>query len=97
MFALTFVFIRRLVKSPTGSVFEAIRENEDRAQALVHGRTPDVGEEVAEEALLDPEPGGRDRVDPVAVAAVVQPRDVGGDELALGDRQVGRPRMSASW
>lgn len=34
LFAATFVFIRRLVKSPTGAVFEAIRENEDRAQAL---------------------------------------------------------------
>ena len=30
----TFLFIRRLVNSPTGAVFQAIRENEDRAQAL---------------------------------------------------------------
>ena len=34
VFALTFVFIRRLVNSPTGAVFKAIRENEDRAQAI---------------------------------------------------------------
>ena len=34
LFAFTFLFIRRLVKSPTGAVFQAIRENEDRAQAL---------------------------------------------------------------
>jgi branched-chain amino acid transport system permease protein len=34
LFVLTFLFIRRLVKSPTGAVFKAIRENEDRAQAL---------------------------------------------------------------
>jgi branched-chain amino acid transport system permease protein len=31
---LTFLFIRRLVNSPTGAVFKAIRENEDRAQAI---------------------------------------------------------------
>jgi branched-chain amino acid transport system permease protein len=31
---LTFLFIRRLVNSPTGAVFKAIRENEDRAQAM---------------------------------------------------------------
>ncbi len=31
---LTFLFIRRLVNSPTGAVFQAIRENEDRAQSL---------------------------------------------------------------
>jgi len=34
LFVATFLFIRRVVKSPTGAVFEAIRENEDRAQAL---------------------------------------------------------------
>jgi branched-chain amino acid transport system permease protein len=34
LFVLTFVFIRRLVNSPTGAVFKAIRENEDRAQAI---------------------------------------------------------------
>jgi len=34
LFVFTFLFIRRLVKSPTGAVFQAIRENEDRAQAL---------------------------------------------------------------
>ena len=34
IFALTFVFIRRLVNSPTGAVFKAIRENEDRAGAI---------------------------------------------------------------
>lgn len=33
-FVLTFVFIRRMVGSPTGAVFKAIRENEDRAQAI---------------------------------------------------------------
>lgn len=33
-FAFTFVFIRRLVSSPTGRVFQAIRENEERAQAI---------------------------------------------------------------
>ncbi len=31
---LTFFFIRRLVNSPTGAVFKAIRENEDRAQSM---------------------------------------------------------------
>ncbi len=31
---LTFVFIRRLVNSPSGAVFKAIRENEDRAQSM---------------------------------------------------------------
>jgi branched-chain amino acid transport system permease protein len=34
LFALTFFIIRRLVKSPVGSVFMAIRENEERARAL---------------------------------------------------------------
>lgn len=34
IFVLTFVFIRRLVNSPTGAVFKAIRENEERAQAI---------------------------------------------------------------
>ena len=34
LFALTFVLIRRLVNSPVGSVFQAIRENEERAQVL---------------------------------------------------------------
>jgi len=34
LFALTFAFIRRLVNSPTGAVFKAIRENEARAQAI---------------------------------------------------------------
>lgn len=34
LFVLTFLFIRRLVNSPTGAVFKAIRENEDRAQAI---------------------------------------------------------------
>jgi branched-chain amino acid transport system permease protein len=29
-----FLFIRRLVNSPTGAVFKAIRENEDRAQSM---------------------------------------------------------------
>ncbi|MDX2160826.1 MAG: branched-chain amino acid ABC transporter permease [bacterium] len=33
-FAVTYVFVRRLVSSPTGAVFKAIRENEDRAQAI---------------------------------------------------------------
>lgn len=32
--AFVFFFIRRLVNSPTGAVFKAIRENEDRAQAI---------------------------------------------------------------
>lgn len=31
---LTFLFIRRLINSPTGAVFKAIRENEDRAQSI---------------------------------------------------------------
>lgn len=34
LFALTFAFIRRLINSPTGAVFKAIRENEDRAQSI---------------------------------------------------------------
>lgn len=34
LFVLTFIIIRRLVKSPVGSVFMAIRENEERAKAL---------------------------------------------------------------
>jgi branched-chain amino acid transport system permease protein len=34
LFAFTFLFIRRLIASPTGAVFQAIRENEDRAQAI---------------------------------------------------------------
>lgn len=34
LFVFTFLFIMRLVNSPTGAVFKAIRENEDRAQAL---------------------------------------------------------------
>lgn len=34
LFVGTFVFIRRLIQSPTGAVFQAIRENEDRAQAI---------------------------------------------------------------
>jgi branched-chain amino acid transport system permease protein len=34
IFVLTFIFIRRLVNSPTGAVFKAIRENEDRAGAI---------------------------------------------------------------
>lgn len=34
LFVFTFVFIRRLVGSPTGSVFKAIRENEDRAKTI---------------------------------------------------------------
>ncbi len=34
LFVLTFLFIRRLVNSPTGAVFKAIRENEDRALAI---------------------------------------------------------------
>lgn len=34
MFVFTFLFIRRLVNSPTGAVFKAIRENEERAQAI---------------------------------------------------------------
>lgn len=31
---LTFAFIRRLVNSPTGAVFKAIRENEERARSI---------------------------------------------------------------
>lgn len=31
---LTFAFIRRLVNSPTGAVFKAIRENEERAKSI---------------------------------------------------------------
>jgi branched-chain amino acid transport system permease protein len=34
LFALTFLFIRRLMASPTGAVFKAIRENEERVQFL---------------------------------------------------------------
>ncbi len=34
LFVLTYLFIQRLVNSPTGAVFKAIRENEDRAQTL---------------------------------------------------------------
>ncbi len=34
LFVLTFVFIRRLVNSPTGAVFKAIRDNEERAKAV---------------------------------------------------------------
>ncbi|HRL10368.1 MAG TPA: branched-chain amino acid ABC transporter permease [Aggregatilineales bacterium] len=34
LFVFTFLFIRRIVNSPTGSVFQAIRENEDRARAI---------------------------------------------------------------
>jgi branched-chain amino acid transport system permease protein len=34
LFVLTYLFIQRLVNSPTGAVFQAIRENEDRAQAI---------------------------------------------------------------
>ncbi len=34
MFVFTFLFIRRLMNSPTGAVFKAVRENEDRAQAI---------------------------------------------------------------
>ncbi len=33
-FAVTFLVIRRLMNSPTGAVFKAVRENEDRAQAI---------------------------------------------------------------
>lgn len=33
-FVLTFLFIRRLVNSPTGAVLKAIRENEERAKAI---------------------------------------------------------------
>jgi branched-chain amino acid transport system permease protein len=34
LFVFTFLFIRRLMNSPTGAVFKAVRENEDRAQAI---------------------------------------------------------------
>jgi branched-chain amino acid transport system permease protein len=34
LFVFTFLFIRRLINSPTGAVFQAIRENEPRAQAI---------------------------------------------------------------
>lgn len=34
LFVLTFIIIRRLIKSPVGSVFMAIRENEERAKSL---------------------------------------------------------------
>jgi branched-chain amino acid transport system permease protein len=34
LFVFTFLFIRRLINSPTGAVFKAIRENEDRAQSI---------------------------------------------------------------
>lgn len=34
LFMATFLFIRRLMNSPTGSVFKAVRENEARAQAI---------------------------------------------------------------
>jgi branched-chain amino acid transport system permease protein len=34
LFVFTFLLIRRLVNSPVGSVFQAIRENEERAQVL---------------------------------------------------------------
>lgn len=34
LFVLTFLFIRRLMNSPTGAVFKAVRENEDRAQSI---------------------------------------------------------------
>src|SRR5690606_30958707 len=34
LFVFTFIFIRRMINSPTGAVFKAIRENEERAQAL---------------------------------------------------------------
>jgi branched-chain amino acid transport system permease protein len=33
-FVLGYLFLRRLMASPTGAVFKAIRENEDRAQAI---------------------------------------------------------------
>jgi branched-chain amino acid transport system permease protein len=33
-FVVVFLFIRRLMNSPTGAVFKAVRENEDRAQAI---------------------------------------------------------------
>lgn len=34
LFVFTYLIIRRLVKSPAGTVFQAIRENEERAQAI---------------------------------------------------------------
>ena len=34
LFAVTYLLIRRLVNSPAGTVFQAIRENEERAQAI---------------------------------------------------------------
>lgn len=34
LFVLCFLLIRRLMHSPTGAVFKAVRENEDRAQAI---------------------------------------------------------------
>ncbi|NWF69239.1 MAG: branched-chain amino acid ABC transporter permease [Chloroflexi bacterium] len=34
LFVFTFLFIRRVISSPTGAVFKAVRENEDRAQSL---------------------------------------------------------------
>ena len=34
LFVVTYVLIRRLVNSPAGTVFQAIRENEERAQAI---------------------------------------------------------------
>lgn len=34
LFVFTFIFIRRMINSPTGSVFKAIRENEDRAKTI---------------------------------------------------------------
>jgi branched-chain amino acid transport system permease protein len=34
LFVLGFLFLRRLMASPTGAVFKAIRENEDRAQSI---------------------------------------------------------------
>ncbi|MBI1280586.1 MAG: branched-chain amino acid ABC transporter permease [Anaerolineaceae bacterium] len=34
VFTGVFLFIRRLMNSPTGAVFKAVRENEDRAQAI---------------------------------------------------------------
>lgn len=33
-FIFVFLFIRRLMNSPTGAVFKAVRENEDRAQSI---------------------------------------------------------------
>ncbi len=34
LFVLGYLFLRRLMASPTGAVFKAIRENEDRAQSI---------------------------------------------------------------